>query len=202
MIYDFQNATGDAAYFALIQMVIPRPIAWVLTANSDATFNLAPFSFFNAVCGHPPILAIGVARREGLPKDTWRNIAERPDYVIHIPPRDLAQQVVQTAANLPPGESELVSAQLQTVAVKGWPLPRVVDTPVAFLCRRERILEIGLDGTALILGEVTSAWVDDRVVARNDERLIIDAQKINPLTRLGGNQYAGLGDIFSIKRPN
>ena len=31
-------------YFTMTQAVLPRPIAWILSENDDASFNLAPFS--------------------------------------------------------------------------------------------------------------------------------------------------------------
>ncbi|MBV8905300.1 MAG: flavin reductase family protein, partial [Acidobacteriia bacterium] len=41
-------------YKLLIGSVVPRPIAFVSTISPDGILNLAPFSFFNAVCGNPP----------------------------------------------------------------------------------------------------------------------------------------------------
>ena len=31
-------------------LVIPRPMGWISSIDSDGVFNLAPYSFFNAVC--------------------------------------------------------------------------------------------------------------------------------------------------------
>ncbi|MFT6389481.1 MAG: hypothetical protein ACJAUP_002874, partial [Cellvibrionaceae bacterium] len=41
----------------------------------------------------------------------------------------------------------------------------------------------------------------DEVVEENNGRYVIDAQKINPLARLGGTSYAKLGEVFSLVRP-
>ena len=37
--------------------IAPRPIGWVSTLSADGAVNLAPYSFFNAVCGAPPMIA-------------------------------------------------------------------------------------------------------------------------------------------------
>ena len=37
-------------------LVAPRPIAWVSSQDPDGNLNLAPYSFFNAVGFHPPIV--------------------------------------------------------------------------------------------------------------------------------------------------
>ncbi|MDX2110838.1 MAG: flavin reductase family protein [Verrucomicrobiota bacterium] len=202
MQLNFNTLSPDEAYYALIQLVIPRPIAWVLSDNGNDSLNLAPFSFFNAIGANPPLLAMAISHKEdGTPKDTWANIAEREHFVVHIPPVTLANAVVQTAASLPHGESEVSLAGLSLSPVPGWPLPRVTAAPVAFLCKRDQILLIGKGKTGLIIGEALEVWVDDEAASRTGGRLSIDALKLNPLARLGGNQYAPLGELLTIKRP-
>ncbi|HEY1963503.1 MAG TPA: flavin reductase, partial [Acidobacteriaceae bacterium] len=44
-------------YGIILNSVAPRPIAWVSTLSASGQPNLAPFSFFNAVCIDPPLLA-------------------------------------------------------------------------------------------------------------------------------------------------
>jgi flavin reductase (DIM6/NTAB) family NADH-FMN oxidoreductase RutF len=42
-------------YITMTQTVIPRPIAWILSENPDQSLNLAPYSYFNAVCSDPMV---------------------------------------------------------------------------------------------------------------------------------------------------
>ena len=71
-------------YSMLLNSVAPRPIAWVSTISASGQANLAPFSFFNAVCVDPPLLAFAPGLRRpkqaeagrGEAKDTLRNIRE------------------------------------------------------------------------------------------------------------------------------
>eukprot|EP01037_Dinobryon_pediforme_P030608 gene30608-34746_t len=37
-------------------LVVPRPVGWISTMNREGKVNLAPYSFFNAVCNRPPIV--------------------------------------------------------------------------------------------------------------------------------------------------
>ena len=37
-------------------LVAPRPIGWVSTVGPDGEVNLAPYSFFNAICDRPPMI--------------------------------------------------------------------------------------------------------------------------------------------------
>jgi flavin reductase (DIM6/NTAB) family NADH-FMN oxidoreductase RutF len=85
MFIDFGDMTPQQIYFTLTQTVIPRPIAWVLSENANASFNLAPFSYFNAISSNPPLVMISAGMKpEGGAKDTRDNIRDRHDFVIHI----------------------------------------------------------------------------------------------------------------------
>ncbi len=48
MDIQFSDKTPVERYHLLVQSVIPRPIAWILTAEEDGGLNLAPYSFFRA----------------------------------------------------------------------------------------------------------------------------------------------------------
>ena len=202
MFVDFQKLTGTQAYFALTQSVIPRPIAWVLSDNGNGSYNLAPFSFFNAICGDPPLVMISVGRKaEGDRKDTWVNIDERNDFVIHILPGAMAQPMVDSAASLPHGESEVTLLNLKTQVVEGQRLPRVVGPRIAMFCTKHVIHEVGNEPQGMILGQVRSMFIEDDTATLRDGRLTIDAKKVDPLARLGGNDYVRFGEIASYKRP-
>ena len=74
MQFDPQIVVPQSIYKLLIGCVVPRPIAWVSSLSEAAIPNLAPFSFFMAVCSDPPTLAFSSGRRAGSKKDTVRNI--------------------------------------------------------------------------------------------------------------------------------
>ena len=53
-------------------LVAPRPIGWISTLDDDGVPNLAPYSFFNAVCDRPPMLAFSSAgRKDSMTTSTW-----------------------------------------------------------------------------------------------------------------------------------
>src|SRR5271154_7076608 len=90
-------------YNILISAVVPRPIDWVSSVSASGQPNLAPFSFFNAVCAKPPLLAFAPGMRSpnkpgaaaggsiGDPKDTLRNIRETGEFVINMVTYELAE---------------------------------------------------------------------------------------------------------------
>jgi flavin reductase (DIM6/NTAB) family NADH-FMN oxidoreductase RutF len=191
-------------YFTMTQAVIPRPIAWILSENEDASFNLAPFSYFNAVCSDPPLVMVSIGLQEdGSKKDSLRNIRQRSQYVIHIASSDQLPELNQSSATLPPGESEVLASNLQTTPVEGFHMPRLSDCKIALMCERYQIQTIGNNNQqSLLFGEIREIYVDDSCVEINDQgRLKILADQVQPLSRLGASQFASFGDVQVAKRP-
>src|SRR3974390_1259772 len=100
---------GDL-YGLLLNSVAPRPIAWVSTLNATGQPNLAPFSFFNAVCVDPPLLAFAPGLRQpklanasqGDPKDTLRNVRETKEFVVNLVTFDLLHPMNVTSGEYDP----------------------------------------------------------------------------------------------------
>ena len=59
-------------------IIAPRPIGWISSRDTRGHVNLAPYSFFNAFCYHPPI--IGFASTNW--KDTVENIQQTGEFVM------------------------------------------------------------------------------------------------------------------------
>lgn len=208
MLIDLSTLASDTVYHLMTQVIIPRPIAWVLTDNGTTgdngqpSYNLAPFSYFNAIASSPPLVVMALSNKpDGSHKDTRRNIAERGHYVVHIPRHDQAHQVSDSAATLAHGESELARLQLATTAISGFPLPRLTDCAVAMACRLYQLTEIGNTPQALIIGQIEQLYVDPAAVTEHNGRVTIDPAVINPLARLGANQYAAITAPFKLDRP-
>ncbi len=73
MIVDPASTPPQQLYKLLIGSIVPRPIAFVSTVSADGVRNLAPFSFFNGVCGNPPVVCFSTSYREPR-KDTYVNV--------------------------------------------------------------------------------------------------------------------------------
>jgi flavin reductase (DIM6/NTAB) family NADH-FMN oxidoreductase RutF len=203
MLLDLENLSPNRAYFTLIQTVVPRPIAWVLSPNDDGGHNLAPFSYFNLVCSDPPLLMLSIGKKsDGAAKDTRCNIIERGAFVVHIAHADQAHLVSESSVELPANDSELRRLQLPTVPFGAHPVPRLRDCRIAFACELYQVVELGPLPQALIIGRINSVYIDDAIATEDDKgRLHIDIAQLNPLSRLGGDQYAELGAILDIPRP-
>jgi flavin reductase (DIM6/NTAB) family NADH-FMN oxidoreductase RutF len=202
MIFDPNDYSPEAFYYLMLQSIIPRPIAWVLSENANGTYNAAPFSFYSGVASQPPLLMIAVAWKDHANrKDTWVNIEERLDFVVHVPPAAMAKKMVATSIKLPAGESELNYAQVKTAIVEGERLPRLEGPKLAMFCNKHSITEIGDERIGLIIGEIKRIWVADEAVRLEGKRATFDPKIINPLTRLGAQHYGLLGPIIDLPRP-
>ncbi len=210
MLLDLASLSPNQIYYTFIQTIVPRPIAWVLSDNgSDGSYNLAPFSYFNGVSSNPPIIMLSIGKKaDGSPKDTLKNIEERSDFIVHIAHRELAPQVTATSASLPHGKSELDELGLETTPIldaNGQSvsrLPRLRAARIAFVCSMERVLEIGNQPQGVVFGNVHHVYVDDAAATEGDGgRMTIDAHKIDPLARIGGNDYALFGETVTVPRP-
>lgn len=203
MIINCNQNSSDQNYFTLIQTVVPRPIAWVLSDNGNNSYNLAPFSFFNVVASNPAMIMLSVGwKDEQTRKDTWINIDQRNHFVVHIPSVKHISDVAKSAATLAHGVSEIDQLNIQLDKIEGQALPKIKDCNVAFFCEKYRIEEIGNDQQGLILGKINHIWINDAIVSYHEGRLIIDPVKLDPLARLGGSYYSGLGEILTMKRPD
>ncbi len=203
MRVDFSELSANQRYHIMTQVVVPRPIAWVLTDNGDASYNLAPFSYFNGICSEPPLVMLSAGMKPtGEIKDTRLNILERKHLVIHIPSVSDAQAVSDTAVTLPHGESEVEKFGLALEEESGWPLPRLLDAKIAMMCRYYQHTELGPNKQAIFFCEVEDVYINDDVVSSDAKgRLKVDAKVLDPLSRLGANEYASFGDVFTLSRP-
>ncbi len=203
MEIDLSKLDGGKVFSLISQSVIPRPVAWVLSENYSGSYNLAPFSYFTPVCSDPPLLVFSVGRKpDRSPKDTWLNIRERKEFVVHVPGREMLAAMNDSSASLPAGMSEVEELGLELENFSGFRLPRLADCTIAMGCDLYEINEVGNGRNALIMGLISRVYLSDRVVDIGENgKIRIDPEKVRPVARLGGPNYAELSTIISLPRP-
>jgi len=200
MQFDPQIVAPQAIYKLLIGCVVPRPIAWVSSLSDDAVPNVAPFSFFMAVCNNPPTLAFSSGRREGGKKDTIRNIEHTQDFVVNLVDDALAEQMNLTSGEYPPEVDEFALTGLTAAPGVKVQAPRVAESPISMECRVVQILPVGHGPHSLVLGEIVYFHIRDDLYNPATGR--IDMHRLQPVGRLAGNLYTHVHDIFEMKRPS
>jgi flavin reductase (DIM6/NTAB) family NADH-FMN oxidoreductase RutF len=201
MIIDVSSADVVTVYRTLIEVVVPRPIAWVTTVDSAGNVNLAPFSFFNAFGANPPIVVFSpTLRRDGSKKDTLLNLEAVGEFVVNAAVEDMAEKLNATSAELPRGQSEADFAGLSLAPSARVRPPRVAESPVHLECLVRQILPMGNGPIAanLVIGEVVLIHIEERVL---DAAGGVDPRKLRAIARLGGSDYSRTSDLFQMERP-
>ena len=203
MQLNFNDFTPLQIYHLMTQTIIPRPIAWILTDSGDKNYNLAPFSYFTAVSSAPPILMFSAGKKpNGDIKDTVQNIKNTKRCVVHIASETDADLVTQTAATLAHGESEVSTNNIALTDFTGFELPRIQQCDIAYGCELFEIKELGDTPQNLVFLKINTLYLGDKVVELDTkERIKVHADKVAPLGRLGGGEYAGISAPFAKQRP-
>jgi flavin reductase (DIM6/NTAB) family NADH-FMN oxidoreductase RutF len=201
MFIDATIAKSTEVYHALVGLVTPRPIAWVVTMSAGGQVNLAPFSFFNAFGANPPVVVFSpTLRRDGGKKDTLLNIEATGEFVVNAAVESLAEQVNLSSKELPYGESEVALTGLTLRPSLRVKPPGIAESPVQLECKLMQILPIGSGPMAgnLVIGEVRVLHIEDAVL---DAKQRVDPRKLKTIARLGGDFYCRTADLFELKRP-
>jgi len=185
----------EQTYKLLTGVVVPRPIAWVLTQSRQRVLNLAPFSAFTFVSNKPPMVGINVGRKAGVRKDTGRNILDSGEYVVHIADCPLTQALHESAEEHPADVSEVDLLGLEVVASDFISVPRLVAPPVAMECRLHQAIAFGDTGSEFLVGEVLAFHFRDGLLRDGK----VQTRDLDPICRLGGPNYATLGEIVTLR---
>jgi flavin reductase (DIM6/NTAB) family NADH-FMN oxidoreductase RutF len=198
--FDLRAMSKADGYKLLAGVILPRPIAWVVSRDAEGGVNAAPFSFFNILSSDPPLVAIGFSAapdREG--KDTLANIRARGEFVVNLVPEELAEAMNVTATNVPRGMDETELAGLEVVPCAAVDVPRIAGSPVALECKLWQVIEPGGSST-IVLAKIVYAHV--RAAAFEDlARLHVEPAQMRLIGRMhGGGGYCTTRDVFTIER--
>ena len=200
MIINPETLNNRDRYKLMIGSIVPRPIAWVSTMDQAGHLNLAPFSYFTAVCTNPMTLLFcpGWSSQRGRMKDTLHNVRQTGEFVVNIVNEDTKEAMNLSATEFEAGISEFEWAGVTPAASEKIQVPRVAEAPIAFECKLQQIVVIqeGPGGGAAVFGEVQTIYVRDDVI----ENGRVLPEKLQPIGRLAGASYAHINDLFEMER--
>ncbi len=200
MLFEMDKLSAVNAYKLLVSTVVPRPIAWVSTRDLDGRINAAPFSFFNAMSGQPPIICFGIGgRAPGDAKDTGNIIRRTGDFVVNLVDNARAEAMNITAIEFGPEVDEFKEAGLTELASVKVRAPRIAESPVSMECERLVIVEVGVE-RAVVMGKVVAMHIRDDCVM-DAEKCYVDTPKLDLIGRMHGRGwYARTTDRFDLPR--
>ena len=187
-------------------LIIPRPIGWISSIDNEGKINLAPYSFFNAVCYRPPtvMFASGTGKGSEGMKDSRRNIEATGEFVCNLATWETRDQMNQTSATVTPDTDEMELAGLTPVSSKLIKVPRVAEAPVHLECRHLNSIEIPSwekdNRYFIVLGEVIGIHIRDELITKDG---LVDIKKMIPIGRMGYNDYTRVdgNTLFTMIRP-
>lgn len=200
LTFDPKDNTERENYKLLIGTIIPRPVAFVTSVGEDGTVNGAPFSYFNIVSSNPLMISLALQWKNGKLRDTARNILNKKEFVVHIVDEQNVEKINETAASLPPNVSEVEQIGLSLIASEAISVPGIQESKVRMECVLEHAAELGENGSIgvdLIVGKILKFHIDEVIY----EEGRINQEKLAPVSRLAGSNYAKIGEIFTLERP-
>jgi flavin reductase (DIM6/NTAB) family NADH-FMN oxidoreductase RutF len=182
-------------------LVAPRPIAWISTLDGDGRRNLAPFSFFNAFSAAPFTIGVGPGSRDGVHKDSLRNIKASGEFAVSLVSEDLAEHANRTSADFGPDVDEWEVTGLTAAPCLEIAPPRVGEAPASLECQVFEIVDLGppdLATNSLVIARVLQVHLDDQALDGIRPR----PEVLRLVGRMGGQLWCRTSDQFALERPS
>lgn len=200
MLFETKKTDASVLYKLLTGIIIPRPIGWISTVDSDGINNLAPFSYFNMVSHDPPCVMFSTAREKDKYKDTLNNVLQNGQFVVNLVTLELVEQMNATSEAVSSDVDEFELSNLTPIDSVYIKPKRVKESPIHLEC--EMIHHYFIDnafggGACVVIGKIKMIHIDDSILMENNR---INLEIYKPVARLAGSGYSTLGELFSIKR--
>ena len=181
--------------------MVPRPIGWISTYGPDGLPNLAPFSYFAALCASPMLVGVSIGRRRGGEKDTLVNLRARGAFCVNVVTEDLLVAMNETSATVPPDVDEFDLAGLSRVASERVDAPFVADAPAVLECVVRQEVDLGDVPNSLVIGTVVGVRLSEDTVLEEGTSMVLP-EWLRPVGRLGGSAYGVVREVERIPRPD
>ncbi|MDQ2892155.1 MAG: flavin reductase family protein [Pseudomonadota bacterium] len=171
-------------------IIAPRPIGWISTVSPAGVRNLAPYSFFNALNYHPPLIGFSSSGR----KDSLANVEATGEFVWNLATLELAEAMNMSSATVGADVDEFALTGLDPAPSRLVAPPRVASSPVSFECKVTQIVRLtNKEGDELdqwfVVGEAIGIHIDTAMLDNG----VYQTARARPIMRGGGP-----ADYFSI----
>lgn len=145
-------------------LIYPRITVLVTTRNPVGEPNAAPYSWIAPISFEPPMLYLGIQRRETL---TVKNIKRTKEFVVNIVTRDWAEKAIACEAKIP---DKVEKSGITLKESKKVEPASVAEAKIVLECRLKDIIETGQADHFLIIGEIVHAEKDESL---KDEDIVM-----------------------------
>ncbi len=198
MFYDPRENAHGLAHDPFKAIVAPRPIGWISSVSSCGMFNLAPYSFFNAVSTNPYLVMFSSVGW----KDSASNARDSGEFVCNYVGERNQEAMNYTSIDAPSDIDEAQVAGLELAPSQLVKPQRVKDVWAALECKVTQIIEpkdiAGNDaGCVVVFGEVIGIYLDDDAIIDGE----FEVNVTRPVTRGGYLDFGRGGEKFQMARP-
>ena len=182
-------------------IVAPRPIGWIGSRSLSGVYNLAPYSYFNAIADNPHFVMFSSVNI----KDSVKNIEETAEFTVSLATEDLFDNMNGSSVSASSDIDEFKLAGLRPQVGKFVSAPFVSQTAAALECQHWKTVDLPNvnrvtgKGNYVIFGKVVGIYINEKFVKDG----LFDASAARPLVRLGYMNYGVVGseNTFSKNRP-
>jgi flavin reductase (DIM6/NTAB) family NADH-FMN oxidoreductase RutF len=147
------------------------------------------------------LVSVSIGHRRTGPKDSLVNIRGSGAFCVNVVTEDHLHAMNRTSGDYGPEVDEFEVAGLESEDAVTVDAPRVASCPAVLECELFREVDLGEAPNTLVLGRVR--WVHlDPALELDGASLFVEPGSLRPVARLGGAQYALLGEIIHLARPD
>jgi len=172
-----------------------KPANLIGTIDAKGNTNLAVFSSVVHLGSHPALLGFVSRPRSKDASHTYKNILEQESYTInHIHP-EFVENAHYTSAKFSKEISEFNQCNLSEEYIDGFSAPFVKESTFKMGMRFKEAIDIKLNGTVLIVGEIEHLIIPDNALLADHD---IDLETSNSVGISGLNSYYELKKIAKL----
>jgi flavin reductase (DIM6/NTAB) family NADH-FMN oxidoreductase RutF len=162
-----------------------KSVVMVGTSDSNGATNLSIFSSLFHIGANPPLCGL-IFRPDSVERHTLSNIESTGVYTINHLTERIYTQAHQTAARYPQDQSEFEAVGLTALFEPGIAAPFVEESPLRFSLDLREKIPLEINGTILILGQITNIWLPEGVIQADG---FVDLEQAGSLTCSGLDSY-------------
>lgn len=189
-------------YKLMISSTVPRPVALLSTISRSGVQNVAPFSYFQAVCADPPLYSVCCVGEQ--PNDSLRNLLETKEACIGIISDSFIEAANATSINTPSHLSEWPLSGLHPLPAKlvkpYYAAESAFSIELKYHSHQDIISPKSDKRTAtmvLLQAVLFHVWQD----ALSEDKATVDIATLRPIFRAGGITYGTCYEGFELPRP-
>ena len=171
------------------------------TANSNGQSNLGLFNSVFHLGANPPLLGI-IFRPQSDDHDTLKNIVDTGFYTLNNVLPEWFEQAHQTSARYASGVSEFEQCGFKEMLLPNFSAPFVAESTVKIGLELRETIDIKLNGTTLVIGEIVQILVDNEDLVAADG--YVDHIKAKTVTVTGLDAYFSASELSRLPyaKPN